>query len=141
VAAVSFPALKRAVGLWGPVVAYMASIFYASSQPEVPLPPGLGDKPTHSIAYTVLGALIVRALAGGLSARVSGATALAGILLTTAYGVSDEIHQMFVPGRFADVNDVVADAIGGALGAGLCWLWGIIARARTAVAGRPPHGL
>ena len=119
----------------------MASIFYASSQPEVPLPPVLGDKPTHSIAYTLLGALMVRALAGGFSARIGAATALAGIVLTTAYGVTDEIHQMFVPGRFADANDIAADAIGAALGAGLCWLWGIIARARTAVAGRPPNGL
>jgi VanZ family protein len=141
VAAVPVSALKRAVGLWGPVLAFMSLIFYLSSQPDVPLPPGVGDKPTHSIAYSILGVLIVRALAGGLPARIGGATALAAIVLTTAYGVSDEVHQMFVPGREADFNDVVADAIGGALGTGLCWLWGIIARARTTVAGRPPHGL
>jgi len=28
------------------------------------------------------------------------------------YGVSDEIHQYFVPGRHPDVLDVVADASG-----------------------------
>jgi VanZ family protein len=119
----------------------MAFIFFLSAQPDVPMPPGLGDKPTHSIAYTVLGVLVVRALAGGLGARITAGIALAGVALTTAYGITDEIHQMFVPGRFADVNDLAADAIGGVLGAGLCWLWGIIARARRTAAGHPPHGL
>ena len=140
-ATLSLPALKRAISLWGPVLAYMGLIFYLSSQPDVPLPPGLDDKPTHSIAYTMLGALIVRALSGRFSARFGVATALAAIVLTTVYGVTDEFHQMFVPGRTADVDDLVADALGAAIGTGLCWLWGIIARARTAVAGRPPHGL
>ena len=39
---------------------------------------------------------------------------LAAVALTTAYGVSDEIHQLFVPGRHARLADVFFDA-GGAL--------------------------
>ncbi|MGB5337658.1 MAG: VanZ family protein [Gammaproteobacteria bacterium] len=33
--------------------------------------------------------------------------------------MSDELHQLFVPGRSADIFDVLADAVGGLLGAGL----------------------
>jgi VanZ family protein len=48
------------------------------------------------------------------------------IALTTAYGATDEIHQLFVPGRSAEIYDLFADAIGGGIGAVVCWLWGII---------------
>ncbi|MGH9347322.1 MAG: VanZ family protein [Vicinamibacterales bacterium] len=133
--------MTRAVSLWGPVVLYMAVIFYSSAQPDPGLPPGLTDKPTHSIAYAVLGGLVVRALAGGLPARITLATAVAGVALTAAYGATDEIHQMFVPGRYADANDLAADAIGGAIGAFVCWLWGIISASPGRSRGTSRHGL
>ena len=41
------------------------------------------------------------------------------VLAVLAYGVSDELHQAFVPRRSPDVMDVLADLAGGALGAGL----------------------
>jgi VanZ family protein len=112
--------------LWGPVLLYMGIIFLVSHQPEVSIPAGLSDKQSHSLAYTLLGLLMVRALAGGLGARISARTALLGIVLTALYGISDEYHQMFVAGRSAELYDLYADAIGGALGAFACWLWGII---------------
>jgi VanZ family protein len=112
--------------LWGPVVLYMGIIFVVSHQPEVTIPAGLTDKQSHSLAYALLGVLMVRALAGGLGARVSLRTALLGILFTTLYGASDEFHQMFVVGRSAELYDLYADATGGAAGAFACWLWGII---------------
>jgi VanZ family protein len=115
-----------AVWLWGPVIVYMAVIFYVSAQPDVTIPSALTDKSSHSIAYTLLGVLIVRALAGGLPARITARTAVIAIALTTAYGATDEIHQLFVPGRSAEIYDLFADAIGGGIGAVVCWLWGII---------------
>lgn len=36
-------------------------------------------------------------------------------ILVTAYGVSDEFHQSFVPGRDASTWDVLADGLGGFL--------------------------
>jgi hypothetical protein len=72
------------------------------------LPAG-SDKVLHAGAYSVLAALITLA---------TGNPVLGG-LLAVGYGVTDEIHQSFVPGRFASVGDLVADAIGAALGAGL----------------------
>jgi VanZ family protein len=119
-------AFKRKILLWGPAVLYMAVIFFVSHQPEVSIPSGLTDKQSHSLAYTLLGVLMVRGLSGGLGARVSPRTALLGILLTTLYGASDEFHQMFVVGRSAEMYDLYADASGGAIGALVCWLWGII---------------
>jgi VanZ family protein len=35
--------------------------------------------------------------------------------------MSDELHQMFVPGRTASFDDLLADAIGAVVGASLCW--------------------
>ncbi|MBQ0050629.1 MAG: VanZ family protein [Treponema sp.] len=39
------------------------------------------------------------------------------ILLVSLWGVSDEIHQSFVPGRSASVFDWMADTLGATLGA------------------------
>jgi VanZ family protein len=47
---------------------------------------------------------------------------------STLYGVSDEIHQMFVPPRRADPYDLLADALGACAAAIAVWAWGIIAR-------------
>jgi VanZ family protein len=121
---------QRTLWLWGPVALYMAAIFYVSAQPDVSIPSGLTDKSSHSIAYAGLGVLMTRALAGGLGVRVGVRAACLGALLTAVYGLTDELHQMFVPGRSADLYDVVADGIGGVIGAFVCWLWGIIAASR-----------
>jgi VanZ family protein len=100
-------------------VAYAAVLFALSSQarPLSFLPPELlaQDKVLHAIAYAALAALLVPGLRGaGLPARRA---LLAAIALASLYGVSDEIHQAFVPGRTADVLDWAADTAGAAVGA------------------------
>ena len=50
-------------------------------------------------------------------------------LLAVLYGLGDEVHQSFVPGRDASVGDVVADAAGALLGAA-AWVLGCGALAR-----------
>ena len=104
----------------------MAAIFYVSSLPQAPLPAGVSDKWAHSAAYLGLAVTIVRALAGGLPRRLSRGVIVAAIAITCAYGATDEWHQRFVPGRTADVDDLIADAIGACAGAAACWVWGII---------------
>jgi VanZ family protein len=118
----------RPLFLWGPVVAYMALIFYVSSLTEPPIPSGT-DKPLHWIAYLGLAVLVVRALAGGLRRRVTLVTAAAAVLITVVYGATDEVHQMFVPGRSADWNDLAADAAGALGGTFLSWAWSILSPA------------
>ena len=110
-----------------PVVAYMAILFYVQSLSSVPSPPaGLTDKHEHFFFYGILAALALRALARAEWRRITLATVIGAILISSAYGVSDEFHQRFVPGREYDVLDMVADAIGSAAAAGLLWAWSII---------------
>jgi hypothetical protein len=70
--------------------------------------------------------VIVRALSGGLPARVGMRAAVTCVLLAVAYGITDEFHQSFVPGRSAELYDLYADAVGAIVGTAVCWAWGII---------------
>jgi VanZ family protein len=74
------------------------------------------DKLVHGLTYLVLGLLCGRALRAATTLAKGRRVALA-FLLTTAYGVTDELHQLFTSGRSCDWHDVVADAVGGLLGA------------------------
>jgi VanZ family protein len=70
----------------------------------------------------------LRATAGGRWAGVRAASVIAAWAIAAAYGATDEWHQSFVPGRAAELRDLVMDAIGAALGLGATWAWGIIRR-------------
>ncbi|HEX5069520.1 MAG TPA: VanZ family protein [Vicinamibacterales bacterium] len=97
---------------WGPVLGCMAAIFYESSQSRVPeLPAGLSNHTGHFIAYGVFAACVLRALAANWSG-VTMWTAAATVLIASAYGVTDEFHQRFVPGRFSGADDWLADTLG-----------------------------
>jgi VanZ family protein len=119
--------------LWLPSIVYMVAIFIVSSISDVgPMPGGVSDKSLHMLSYAVLGVLLLGPLAGGGLSGVSWKRAFAAIALATLYGVSDEFHQSFVPGRSSEILDVVADAIGAASGVALVGLlagaraWGIL---------------
>jgi VanZ family protein len=104
---------------WGPLALYAVAIFVLSSMthPPVPvLPVRYADKLLHMVEYAGLGGLLTRALAlggRGLSARAAVAASLG---LAALYGVSDELHQSFVPHRSADPLDWLADILGAAGG-------------------------
>jgi len=109
--------LPRSAAAWAVLVAYSALIFFASSGatgPELPSVPGV-DKVLHCGAYFVWATLCLIALGVTGWPRSRDLRAIAAILLTIAYGASDEIHQSFVPGRSADGWDLVADASGAVL--------------------------
>jgi VanZ family protein len=98
----------------------MAVIFVLSSRSA---PPGLDRFPdwfTHGGGYWILCVLACRALAGGIGVPLSGKDALLAVALCAAYGVADEIHQHFVPGRHATAADVAKDVAGAMAGA---WLY------------------
>ena len=106
----------------------MAMLFVFSSFSKLPTPPGdLSFYHVHMAAYAGLAALTTRAAAQGLH-RVSFTTALVAIAISSFYGVTDEYHQVFVPGRTFDVLDMAADAFGSVVGAGAMWAWSIIRR-------------
>jgi VanZ family protein len=111
----------------------MATIFAASSIQNLgELPGGVSDKSGHFIGYALLAVLLLRAFARGRLHDVTWPRVALAIVLATVYGVSDEFHQLFVPGRSADRYDVFADCAGATLGAALGWLagaarrWGIL---------------
>jgi VanZ family protein len=94
----------------------MAVIFHLSSQTD-PLPAvteRIWDKALHFGVYAALGLLFIRAFRGeGTGWIVAAALALAA---TSAYGASDEWHQLFTPGRQSGLDDWIADTLGGAMG-------------------------
>jgi VanZ family protein len=115
---------------WGPVCAYAGVIFYLSSlsHPEDHLPfvSSFSDKVLHAIEYAVLGALCIRALHGTVSDSWRQWATPMAIGLASVYGVSDEIHQSFVPFRNSHVLDWVADTVGAALGViAMRWVLGL----------------
>lgn len=103
--------------LWLPVLVWMAVIFGASSFSFGGGGPGVPDWLSHGTAYLILCLLLCRALAGGFPEPLSPGGALLAVLLATAYGVTDEFHQRFVPGRTASAADVAKDVAGSILGA------------------------
>lgn len=98
---------------WALAAAWALALFLQSGSPTAGgflanFPEG-ADKVAHAAAYGLLGAFLTLA-----TGRVWLAT-----LIALAFGVTDEIHQYFVPERFAEVLDVVADGSGALLGASL----------------------
>ena len=89
-----------------PAILVALAIFVLSSIPDLRIPSlhwKFKDKWAHLIAYTVLGFLTCRALYYQSKYYALQIHPLIwAFLLVTIYGISDEIHQAFVPGRRGD---------------------------------------
>jgi VanZ family protein len=110
---------------WLPPGLYVALIWWLSSQVldgrMVKFVP-LADRGVHFLEYGGLGFLIARAVQvtwGPLGMRGS----MASVLLGVALGLLDEFHQLFVPGRSAEIFDLVADTLGVCVAVSLHALW------------------
>jgi VanZ family protein len=102
---------QKAILRWLPAGAWMALIFLLSSLSELPnapagLPQDVFLKLSHVVGYGVLALLIEHALARPRSGKP------VALLLTMLYGLSDEWHQSFTPGRMPDPGDLLADVFG-----------------------------
>jgi VanZ family protein len=104
---------------WGPVFLYCSFIFWLSSRPsllwlnigggaslESIYGPSLCALMKHFVEYLILGLLTQRACT-----RAQPSFLFAGL-----YGVSDEVHQFFVPMRHLSAIDVLADVTGAFMG-------------------------
>jgi VanZ family protein len=69
----------------------------------------------HFTEYLALAACLAMALNG--PRRKLWQAALLAIAVASLYGVSDELHQLFVPGRESDPMDWLTDTLGACLGA------------------------
>jgi VanZ family protein len=104
---------------WVPVILYSGFIFYLSSLPN-PLkeltPSSLflyfdfQKFVYHIVEYAILSFLLYRALK-----ITSKSPQILAILITIIYGILDEIHQFYVPGRIASVFDVAINSFGAVL--------------------------
>ena len=102
---------------WWLSLLYMGGLYWLSDQPggDRPLPFPGADKIVHLVLYSGLGGLL----------RLATTSVPMVLSVGFFYGVMDEFHQAFVPGRSADPWDVLADGLGVLLG---CF---IINRLRT----------
>jgi VanZ family protein len=100
-------------------VAWAAFLFRLSAVPgaQIPaMPVSYADKIVHVVLYGILGALCFWALRRSTGLSRSRAVVFAA-LVGLGYGVSDELHQTFVPGRSAEGFDLLADLVGASAGA------------------------
>jgi len=110
---VSWLESKPAVS-WMVVVAYALAIFYLSSVPFLEQPFGLPASMSlveHLFEYFWFGFFVSVAFK---SKKVEGV--LPAFLLSAFYGLTDEFHQFFVPGRDVSVLDFTSNAVGCLLG-------------------------
>ena len=103
---------------WLPLIAYCLAIYIQSDHPSPERIPtfAFSDKILHFLAYGLLAILFFRAYTTlPLKDRIN-MLILLSIGSATLYGISDEIHQYFVPYRQADILDAIANAIGSICG-------------------------
>ena len=103
----------------------MGVIFLLSHQPGDRFAPYLfrwADKLAHLGVYAALCVAFIYAFPGHIRRSEKKKIAVVSVLLCLLYGVSDEFHQSFVPGRYPSIADIVADVVGAVL-ACMSWLW------------------
>ena len=93
----------------------MGLIFISSSQSNLLAPYSFpeSDKLLHVLVYAPLGFLMVYALSRSVS---SANLIFFGAFVAFLYGLTDELHQFFVPGRNASAFDALADGTGAMIG-------------------------
>lgn len=99
---------------WVPVAGWMLTIFILSSIPgEKILRISIFgfDKVAHILIYIILGFFLIRAFLGATHIGLAKSV-LFSIIIGSLFGMSDEWHQSFVPERFTDSLDLLADFIG-----------------------------
>jgi len=104
---------RRWVNIYSIVsVLYMGLVFYLSSYPVQMRVPSFSsfDKLSHIGAYGILACLVYLGL-WKMNVATRHLLALS-FLISFLFGISNEIHQYFIPCRTAEILDVVANGIG-----------------------------
>lgn len=130
---------------WTLVILWMTLIFYFSAQPageSTELSSGVSvfilnifmkitsninidinifhfiiRKTAHFFLYFMLGILLLNALKKGRTIEYK--TVIIAIIVCVVYAASDEMHQLFVPGRSGQLRDVIIDSLGSCAGIGI----------------------
>lgn len=128
--------MKSWIRYWSPVLFLLSLIFYCSSLTPDQIPhwdiPYL-DKFEHFFVYAALGFAFGRAFTYPIrlvdDRRLYLRAMIFSGLACLIWGILDEFHQSFVPGRDVELADVAADTLGGFFGAYLSLVYrGIVKR-------------
>ncbi len=107
---------------WAWAVALAGSVVLASdNNPQVPVPSFVGlDKLAHFGVFGLLATLVLRTPAVWSRPRWRAWLAVGAVSL---FGITDEWHQSFTPGRAVEFADWVADTAGAVLAVVLYLRW------------------
>ena len=122
--------IDNASGIFSAIKQWLAAQALAMTGHEVDVSP-VG----HFCEYLVLGAALTNALRFHLKPEGAAGAALVAkpvdalskwapamaCALSSVYGVTDEFHQIFTPGRSCDPADWAVDTVAAALGALICY--------------------
>ncbi|MBI1939132.1 MAG: VanZ family protein [Ignavibacteriales bacterium] len=105
--------------IYTPLIAYWLFLFSLSTIPvdAVPILFEIQDKVEHFLAYMVLAVLLNFTL--HFQRRIESVAAksfLFTLIFIFLYAAVDEVHQIFIPGRYCDPLDWIADSLGGVIG-------------------------
>jgi VanZ family protein len=109
---------RKVILVYLPLIIYWLVLFTATTLPVQELPSiGLSDKVNHFIAYFVLSVLVHLTLIYQRKFEILFNYAPAAtLIISLLYGIADELHQMLIPGRSAELLDWIADASGAIIG-------------------------
>ena len=109
---------NKIVLVYVPLALYWIILFTATTLPGNQLPNlGISDKIEHFSAFFILSILLNLALLFQRKSKLFFRyAALLTIIICLLYGAVDEIHQLIIPGRSADIRDWFADSTGVFLG-------------------------
>jgi VanZ family protein len=119
------PKIKIIAYYWLPLVAYCVFIYIQSSYPSPQRLPSFefSDKLMHFGAYAVMGVLFYRAYQTLPVKSNIPLIVWLSMISASLYGVSDEVHQSFVPYRDGSLGDVIADVLGAVCGVYVYHRW------------------
>ncbi len=107
-----------------PLIIYWGILFAATTLPTQHMPKtGINDKIEHFLGYFLLTFLLCNTLYfQDKKVTMKKFPVALALGIVAFYGMVDELHQYFIPGRFCDINDWIADVIG-ALIAGVLYFF------------------
>ena len=120
---------------WLPPLIWAGVILFGTSLPQdaVPVQTSNIDKFLHFTIYTVFAFLLTRQISEDTS---RGRAVFGAVIIAAAFAAADEWHQRFIPGRFPEFADWLADVAGAILGAVV--YAAVFSRRRDAGAARAP---
>ncbi len=107
--------IQKKFKLWLPVFIWAGIIFFFSSRPttavsDIHWKDFIFKKTAHVVEYAIFTTLLFRALKESSLSRLRAS--YYSILIAIIYGLSDEFHQNFTPGREPKMRDLIFDTTG-----------------------------